>query len=86
MLVDVFDKLHEDLGIRLALEDIAFLKQVFFEHLVVFNDAVVDHRKPLGGGIMRVGIHIIGLPVGGPTRVTDAYLGVDLSRFFEELL
>ena len=85
MLVDVFDKLHENLGICLALEGIALLEQVFFEHLVVFNDAVVDHCKPLGGGIMRVCIDVIGFTVGSPARMTDAHLGVDLSRFFKEL-
>ena len=86
MLVDVFNKLHKDLRVGLTLKGIAFLNKVFFEYFVIFNDAIVNHRKSLGGGIVRVGIDVVGFPMGSPAGMTNPYLGMDLAVFGQVIL
>ena len=86
MLVDVFDKLDKNLRVGLTLKSITFLDEFFFEYFVVFNDAVVDHRKALRGGIVRVRIDVIGLAMGGPAGMTNSDLGLDITVFGQVML
>ena len=69
----ILDQLDHDLRIRLAPEMVPFPGELGFQGLVVFDDAVVDQRKFVVLGIMRMRVHIARLAVRSPTGVGDAH-------------
>jgi hypothetical protein len=51
---------------------VAFLLQTSTEAHEIFDDAVVNHGDPVRAVLVRMGVLVGRLPVGGPPRVTDA--------------
>jgi hypothetical protein len=45
--------------------------EFFLDGRVILDDPVVDQREIATGALVRVRIHIIGRPVGGPAGVAD---------------
>ena len=83
---DMFDELHQHLGVRDTLERNAACHEVLFDGGVVLDDAVMDESQTSGSRIMGVCIGAVGLAVGGPTGVSDACAAADvlvLAKCFE---
>ena len=70
--LDIFDELHEDLGIGLALEHETTLLQLLTKRTVILDDAVVDQGDVTGLRKMRMGISLAGSAMGSPTRMSNA--------------
>ena len=68
-----------DLGIRFAEELFALGKQLLFEFVEVFNDAVVNQRQFAPITQVRVSVFIGGTTVGGPSGVSNT--GVTLGKW-----
>ena len=72
LLVVIVYQLGEHLGVRVALELIALVVELFFEHLVVLDDAIVNQGDVSTHADMRVRIGCGRLAVGSPTGMGDA--------------
>ncbi|MDF9863451.1 hypothetical protein M2437_002433 [Methylorubrum pseudosasae] len=70
LLHQVADELRHDLGVGLALEARARCFEFALQLAEILDDAVMDHRQPLGG--VRVGIGLVGASVRGPAGMADA--------------
>ena len=70
-LLRILDELHQHLGVGVGAEVVALLLQLGAQRLVVLDDAVVHQREILALAQVRVGVHRVGLAVGGPTRMGD---------------
>ena len=70
--IKVFDEVCHHLGVRLRVKLHALFLEHLFEGEVVFNDAVVHHRKFAPVGHMGVAVLIRGSAVGCPAGVPDA--------------
>ena len=70
--LDIFDELHEDLGIGLALEHETTLLQLLTKRTVILDDAIVDQGDVTGLGKMRMCICLAGSAMGSPTRMSNA--------------
>jgi hypothetical protein len=66
----VGDELGHHLGVRLGLEGDALGLKADLQLPEILDDAVMDHRQPVGG--VRVGVGLVGPPVGGPAGMPDA--------------
>ena len=64
------DELRHDLGVGLGLEAHALGAELVLELAEILDDAVVDDGELLGR--VRVGVHLVGPPVGRPAGVADA--------------
>src|SRR5262249_29175836 len=64
------DEVREDLGVRLGRERAPRALELFAQVAVVLDDAVMDD----GDAVRRVRVRVllVGPPMGGPTRVSDA--------------
>jgi hypothetical protein len=51
---------------------VTILDQLFFERLIIFDDAVVNERDLAGGVEMRMGILVVDLSVRRPASVADS--------------
>ncbi len=69
------DQMRDHLGIGLADELGAALRQLFAQLAEILDDAVVDDRDALGG--MRMGVVLGRPPVGRPARVADADIAAE---------
>ncbi len=63
--------MHQHFGVRVALKNVPRRFQRLFQAQIVLDNAVVDQRDSTGFIRMRVGVDIIGPPVGRPARVRD---------------
>ena len=70
--LDVIHQMHEHFGVGVALEHVTTVLQLFLQRCIVLDDAVVDQGEVPAGAHVRVCVHIVGLAVCGPPRVTDA--------------
>ena len=68
----VGQQLRHHLRICLGAEGDALADQIFLDLHIVFDDAVVHHRDAAVLAEVGVGVHVVGLPVGGPAGVPDA--------------
>ena len=71
-LVVAGKEVGQDLGVGLALELDAFLLQELPQGRPVLDDAVVDDGQFARHVGVRVGVDVVGRPVGGPAGVRDA--------------
>ena len=67
-------QMRNHLGVRFRLERHSASFQAIPELPVVFDDAVLHHGHPTIDTSVRVGIALLRLAMGGPTRVADAAL------------
>ena len=65
-------KLGQHLGVGLGHAADAGLGQLFFDLLIILDDAVVDQGDGPGGVEMGMGVFLGGQPVGGPAGVAHA--------------
>ncbi len=68
----ILDEMHDDLGVRLGDEAVAAVDKCLAEFPEVLDDAVMDHHEPAAAVGVRMGVHVVGLPVGRPARVAQA--------------
>ena len=64
------NQVGHDLGVGLGAELCALAFQLLTQLAKVLDDAVVNHRHPVGG--VGVGIGLVRPPMGGPAGVADA--------------
>ncbi len=72
LVVNLADEVGEDFGVGLGGKRVPGLDQRGAEHLVVFDDPVVDQGEAARLVEVRVGVFIDGPAVRGPARVADA--------------
>jgi hypothetical protein len=72
------DQMRHDFRVRFRMKLVALFLQLLFQRLIVFNDAIV--YKHAAFRPVRVGILLRGLPVRGPSRMTDSHGAVDRFR------
>ena len=77
-LLHVFNEVGEHLRVGRRLEGETTFLQFLTEAEVVFDDAVVNQGDATRLRHMRVGVHLVGLAVGGPTGVGDADMTADI--------
>ena len=70
--IDLLEEMHDDLCIRLGLEDVPLGNQLFLQRKIVLDDAVVHDGKVAMAVRMRMRVHIRRTPVCRPARMTDA--------------
>ena len=63
--------MHDNLGICFAFKVIPLTDQFLPQFQIVFNDSVMNHRKPPVITGMGMGIGIRGCTVGSPAGMTD---------------
>ena len=63
-------EVRRDLGVGLRLELVALRDELGLDGLVVFDDAVVDHRDAIARDV-RVRVRLCDAAVSGPARVRD---------------
>ena len=71
--MDFVDEVDEHLSIRITHKGVAVGFEACAEGLVIFDDPVVDHGEASKTRGVRVGIDVVGRPVGGPAGVPDAH-------------
>ena len=72
-VVDVLDQLGDDFGVGFRLESKALLDQVLLDFTVVGDNSVVNDNKVVGlTRTLRVGVHIVGSTMSGPTGVGNS--------------
>src|SRR5262249_19335936 len=64
------DEMRDDLGVGIAAELRAVLRQFLAQLTEVLDDAIMHDREPVGR--VRVGIGLVWLAVGGPAGMADA--------------
>ena len=67
-----FNEVGQHLGVGVADEVVASVREQFTKRFVVLDDAVVDDGDLSVSSEVRVGIHVVGGAVRGPSRVSDA--------------
>ena len=72
-VVDLFEKMSDDFRIRLRLEDMALLDELFFQSQIVLDDAVVHDDEVARAVRMRMRIAIRRTAVRCPARMADAH-------------
>ena len=77
-ILSVFHQLHQHLGVGLGAERHAVLLHLDAQRLVVLDDAVVYKSQIMRLREMRMGVGGVGLAVGGPTGVGNAYGATDI--------
>ncbi len=69
-LVRLGEQVRDDLGVGVGAHLVAARLQLGAQGREVLDDAVVDHRDPRVVVEVRVGVAVVGGPVGGPAGVT----------------
>ena len=78
--LDIFNKLHQHLRVRLAAELHPALHQPLLQRGIVLDDAVVDQSQVARSGIMRMGVGRTGFAMRGPPGMRDAHVPADILR------
>ena len=76
--LNIFDKLHQHLRIRLAAESHPALDQAFLDGGIVLDDSVMYQRQIARSRIVGMGILRTRLSVRGPPRMGDAHMAADI--------
>ena len=66
---DVFDQIHQHLGVGAAAEGVSVLFEGVLQHAVVLDDAVVYQGYVLRFGVVGMGVGVVRNPVRGPAGV-----------------
>ena len=74
--VGLLHEMGDGLRVRLGRERVAAGLEPVPELLEVLDDPVVDHRDVARAVLVRVGVEVVGAPVGRPSRVRKAERGV----------
>ena len=85
-VVVVLQKLGHHLGVGLGNEGDPLRLQKLPQLHIVFDDAVVHHGKAAALADLGVGVHVRGLPVGGPAGVAQADDAMDSSAPLHQLI
>ncbi len=70
VVIVAVDEVDDDLGVGVALEDVALILQLLAQFQEVLDDPVLHHDQVAVGAAVRVGVAAAGRPVRGPARVT----------------
>ena len=84
-VVDLFQKVRDDLRIRLRLEGMPLLDQFFLQRHIVFDNAVVHDGEIARAVCMRMRIAVRRAAVRRPARMTDADMTCWLISFDDSL-
>ena len=71
-IVDLFQEVRNDFRVRLGLERMAFLDELFFERQIVLDDAVMHDDEIARAVRMRMRVDIRRTAVRRPARMADA--------------
>ena len=71
-LLHILDEVGQHLGVGRRLEGEATFLQLLAQAHVVLDDAVVNQGDVTRHGAMRVGVHLVGFAVSGPTGMGNA--------------
>ena len=82
---DVFDQIHQHLGVGAAAEGVSVLFEGVLQHAVVLDDAVVYQGYILRFGVVGMGVGVVRNPVRGPAGVGDADVAAEVLSV-EEML
>ena len=82
---DVFDQIHQHLGVGAAAEGVSVLFEGVLQHAVVLDDAVVYQGYVLRFGVVGMGVGVVRNPVRGPAGVGDADIAAEVLSV-EEML
>ncbi len=82
---DVFDQVHQHLGVGAAAERVAVLFERVLQHPVVLDDAVVYQGDVLRFGVVGMGVGVVRNAVRRPARVGDADIAAEVLSL-EEML
>ena len=70
-LVGLLDEVGDRLGVRLRREDVAARLEAVAQVPEILDDPVVDHRDVAHAVLVRVGVEVVGPPVGRPAGVCE---------------
>ena len=88
-LVQLADQVDQHLGVGLALEDVALLREVGLDRRIVLDDAVVHQRDAVALDrviAVRVRVHLGDAAVGRPAGVGNADGAVEAALGLDQLL